>query len=96
MRNDFGASHNFGAKINEKKRHGHAEIRISKTVYMKEMHFRRLIFFAEGEEIKISEAFDKIIQSGFAYQELMKVQEKKNLTTNEKNIVSNCSIVRER
>jgi len=77
-RNDFGASHNFGAKNRtvEKKRHGHAEIRISRTVYIKEMHFRKIIFFAEGEEINISQAFDRILQCGFAYQELMRVQER--------------------
>lgn len=111
--NDYGASHNFGAKVkkvlNEQRRHGHAEIRISRTVYIKEVHFRKIIFYAEGEELNISQAFDNVLQCGFAYQELMKVQDrekekmrcKKELSTNTnddygpKPIDSNLSIVRE-
>lgn len=70
MKNDFGASHSFG------KSHGHGELRISRTVYFKKKHFDYAESISEAEGINISEAFDRLMQCGIAYNEQLKYQTK--------------------
>lgn len=102
-RNDYGASHNFKHEEVSKKKnkiHGYGEPRISKTIYFKYRHFQYVNFYAEGEEITVSEAFDDIIQCGIAWKAQIKAQdeEKRKMNGNRSNdkFDLNLSIVRER
>lgn len=102
-RNDFGASHDFNRKEVSKKKnkiHGYGEPSISKTVYFKYRHFQYVNFYAQGEEISLSQAFDDIIQCGIAWKAQIKAQdeEKRKMKGNRSNEKSdlNLSIVRER
>lgn len=76
-RNDMGASHNFNRKEVSKKKnkiHGYGEPSISKTVYFKYRHFQYVNWYAQGEEISLSQAFDELIQCGIAWKEQCKAQ----------------------
>lgn len=103
-KSDYGASHDFNhANVSKKKNkiHGHGETHISLSIYCKFRHFKYVNDLALEQDIKISHAFDDIIQCGIAWKEQIKAQleekeKERNLSTNEKNIESNCSIVRER
>ena len=77
---DYGASHDFG------KKHGKGELRISRTVYIKEKHLRYASDMCDTQGFNISEAIDILLQSGIAWQEKLKFDNQEKLSKYEPKI----------
>ena len=66
-KSDFGASHDFGSG-REKVSKGTNELRIGRSVYMKESMLRNVHAYAIHNKLTLSAAFDIFLQCGYAWK----------------------------